>query len=209
MERLPPMEPEQSVIHLRLPDLPGVKAVLDVEMVGDMESVKFLHKLLSVGIVGLVFGGGSDIDVELPGTLIRGENIEWAILANIGSISTPDASLATVVPSERDHYTEDVRMMDGDIHGSKTTHRETTNATIRGLSYRAILLIDVLDQIDSDVGFDVLSVVTAFAPFNRSSWSSIAIGGNQDQFRCFTHCYQGIRRLIRFAGGKPIALTTG
>ena len=99
-ELLSPMEPQQSVIHLRLPDLPGVKAVLDVEMVGDMESVKFLHKLLGIGIVGLVFGGCSDINVELPGTLIRGENIEWTILANIGSISTPDASLGTIVPSE-------------------------------------------------------------------------------------------------------------
>ena len=98
-ELLPPMEPEQSVIHLRLPDAPGVKAVLNVEMVGDMESVKFLDKLSGIGIVGLVFGCRPDIDVELPRTLIRGENIEWTILANVGSISAPDASLGTVVPA--------------------------------------------------------------------------------------------------------------
>src|SRR5947209_4674180 len=51
-------------------------------------------------------------------------------------------------------------------------------------------------------------VIKAIAPFAGSPWSSIAIGNNQDQLWYLAQRYQGIGRLIRFASGKPIALTT-
>ena len=64
------MKPDEAIIYLRLPDLPGVKAVLDIEAIGDMEVVEFLRKLLGIVVVWLVFGGRADIHVETPGRLI-------------------------------------------------------------------------------------------------------------------------------------------
>jgi hypothetical protein len=56
-----PVEPEDGVVDLRLPDLPGVKATLKVELVWQKQVVEFGCKLPGIRIVGLIFGGSANI----------------------------------------------------------------------------------------------------------------------------------------------------
>ena len=56
-----PVEPGEGIVDLRLPDLPGVKATLYVELVWQKQVVEFRHKLPGIVIVWLIFGGGADI----------------------------------------------------------------------------------------------------------------------------------------------------
>ena len=48
------MEPEEGVVDLRLPNLPGMEAVLDIKAIGDMQFDEFLHELPGVIIVRLI-----------------------------------------------------------------------------------------------------------------------------------------------------------
>ena len=58
-----PMQPEEGVIDLYLPDFPGVEATLEVELVGDLQVVEFGGKLPGVCIVGLIFRCSSQKDL--------------------------------------------------------------------------------------------------------------------------------------------------
>src|SRR5215467_9950557 len=99
-------------------------------------------------------------------------------------------------------------MMQSDIHGSKTSHREAANATIRSLSQSTILCINKPDQIIGYIRLDVLAMIEAIAPFARLPRSSISIRQNQDEFRYLTKSNQCISRLIGFAAPKPVAIST-
>jgi len=49
--------------------------------------------------------------------------------------------------------------MSGDIHSAKTAHGKTTDAAVRCFRNSAILLINILDQVDSNVGLDELALI--------------------------------------------------
>ena len=53
-----PPQPEEGVIDLYLPDLPGVIAALNIKLVGELQAVEFGCELPGVSIVGLIFRRG-------------------------------------------------------------------------------------------------------------------------------------------------------
>src|SRR5438552_2929803 len=95
-----PMQPEKSVVDLRLPDLPGMKAVLYIKMIGDMQFVEFLHELPGIVIVRLIIGCSSNVHVQSPCLLLRWQHIERAVLAYIGSVIAPDAPFSAIISSK-------------------------------------------------------------------------------------------------------------
>ena len=50
-----PMQPEKRVIHLYLPDMPGMRTILYIKLIADMQLAQFLHELFRVRVVGLIF----------------------------------------------------------------------------------------------------------------------------------------------------------
>src|SRR5260370_32891840 len=95
-------------------------------------------------------------------------------------------------------------MMGRDIHRPKTAHGKAADATVRCFRNSAILLINILDQVDSNVRLDELALIEAVAPFACFSWSSITIGQNQDELGYLAESNQGVSSLISLAARKPI-----
>src|SRR5579859_3531800 len=58
-----PAQPEEGVVDLCLPDFPGVKAALNVELVGELQAVEFGGKLSGIRVIGLISGRGPQIDL--------------------------------------------------------------------------------------------------------------------------------------------------
>ena len=96
--------------------------------------------------------------------------------------------------------------MSGDIHSAKTAHGKATDAAIGCFRNSTILLINILDQVDGNVGLDKLALVKAVAPLACPSWTSIAIRQYQDEFGYLAEGNQGVSRLIGLTASKPIAV---
>src|SRR2546430_17457935 len=110
------MEPEEGVVDLRLPNLPGMKAVLDIKVIGDMQLDEFLHELPGVFIVRLIMRCSSNVHVQSPGLLICWQQVERAVLPFIEGVIAPNAPLGAIISSKRDDKAEDVGVMFCDIH---------------------------------------------------------------------------------------------
>src|SRR2546423_904484 len=98
--------------------------------------------------------------------------------------------------------------MSGDIHRAKTAHGKATDGAIRCFRNSAILLINILDQVDGNVGLDELALIKAVAPLPCPSWTSIAIRQYQDELGYLAESNQSISRLIGLATSKPIAIVS-
>ena len=51
---LTPMQPEKCMVHLYLPGVPGMRTILYIELIGDVQFNQFLHELFGVGVERLV-----------------------------------------------------------------------------------------------------------------------------------------------------------
>ena len=107
---------------MRLPDDPGMMALLDIELVGHFELFEFLNKLLSVVIVGLVLGRSPEVEVELVSWLVLGEQCDRAILLDVGAIVAPDGTLGPIIAAERDDDAKNIGMMHADIGRAEAAH---------------------------------------------------------------------------------------
>jgi hypothetical protein len=58
-----PMQPEKCIIHLYLPDMPGMRTILYIKLIADVQLSQFLHELLRVRVVGLIFRRRTNIHV--------------------------------------------------------------------------------------------------------------------------------------------------
>src|SRR5437588_4572241 len=96
--------------------------------------------------------------------------------------------------------------MSGNIHRAKTTHGKATDAAIRCFRNSAILLINILNQVDGNIGLDELALVKAVAPLAYPSWMSIAIRQYQDKFGYLAEGNEGVSRLIGLTASKPIVV---
>ena len=95
-----PMDPEKSVVDLRLPDLPGMKAVLYIKVIGDMQFIEFLHESPGIVIVRLIFRCSSNIHMQSPGLLLYWQHNERTVLAHISSVIAPDAPFGAIISSK-------------------------------------------------------------------------------------------------------------
>ncbi len=98
--------------------------------------------------------------------------------------------------------------MHRDIHRSESPHGKATDSSVRGISKRPVVPIDVPDEIDRNGGFHELVPIEAIAPFTRFAWSTIAIRENQKQFRNLPRGNQRVGGLISLPTGQPVVLTT-
>src|SRR5437763_6161673 len=92
-----PMQPEQRMVELRLPDVPCVIARFYVKLIGDRQAREFLHKLPGLRIVRLVARRCPDIHAQVPGPPIFWQHIGRTVCPQIGSIVAPDTSLRLIV----------------------------------------------------------------------------------------------------------------
>src|SRR6266567_8058922 len=132
-----------------------------------------------------------------------------AVLLSIGRVGSPDRSFRLVVATKRDDRTEHIGMVQGDIHGTKAPHRETSDGTVRGIRDRAIVLINILDEIDGDEGLHQQAVIVAVSPLATGPTATVAIRRDQDDLRDLPAGNQRISRLTGLPGGEPVAFPTG
>jgi len=94
------MEPEEGVVELRLPNPPGMEAVLYIKVIGDRQFDEFLHELPGVIIVRLIMRCSPNVHMQSPGLLLCWKHVERAVLAFIGSVISPNAPLGAIISSK-------------------------------------------------------------------------------------------------------------
>src|SRR6266568_6935779 len=125
-----------------------------------------------------------------------------AVLLSIGRVGSPDRSFSPVVAAKRDDRTEHIGMVQSDIHGTKTSHRETSDGTVSDIRDRAVVLINILDEIGGDEGLHQLAVIIAVSPLAAGSIATVAVRRDQDGLRDLPAGNQRISRLTSLPGSE-------
>ena len=180
-------------------------ALLQIKVVGNVESLQLVDKLPGIVVVGLIFGGGTQENVQLLGGFCCGDHQQRAIGAAIFDAGSPDSALRSEVRSKSQHIAKDVGVVDSDIHGTEGTHRVARDRAVRSVGNGAIVAIDVAHQVERDRIFEHLATVAAIGPLAGRAMATVAIWRNDDQFRYGLRGDQRIGVLVRFARQKPVA----
>lgn len=152
--RLFPGQPGEAVVHLFLPDEPGVVAFLQIEVVGDVKTFQLVDELFGVTVVRLILGRGTQEDVEFLGGSGGRDGQNGAIGTAIFDAGTPDRALGAEVCTHSQYIAEDVGVVDSDVHGAEGAHRVARDGAVGGVRDGAIVGIDIVDEVEGDRIFE-------------------------------------------------------